>query len=108
MGYVSVLMLCHLLLLQVAVKRLKALSHKADMEFACEVEILARARHKNLLNLLGYCAQHEERLIVYDYMPNLSLFSHLHGIRSAESLLHWNRRMDIAIGSAKGIASVSL
>ncbi|KAJ6706495.1 hypothetical protein OIU79_011028 [Salix purpurea] len=75
------------------------------MEFAVEVEILARVRHKNLLSLRGYCAEGQERLIVYDYMPNLSLLSHLHGQHSAECLLDWKRRMTIAIGSAEGIAS---
>ncbi|KAJ0007156.1 hypothetical protein Pint_30144 [Pistacia integerrima] len=89
---------------QIAVKRLKVWSNKADMEFAVEVEILARVRHKNLLSLRGYCAEGQERLIVYDYMPNLSLLSHLHGQHSSECLLDWNRRMNIAIGSAEGIA----
>ncbi|KAK7261941.1 hypothetical protein RIF29_28265 [Crotalaria pallida] len=89
---------------QIAVKRLKVWSNKADMEFAVEVEILARVRHKNLLSLRGYCAEGQERLIVYDYMPNLSLLSHLHGQHSTESLLDWSRRMTIAIGSAEGIA----
>ncbi|PWA51391.1 serine/threonine-protein kinase Mps1 [Artemisia annua] len=88
---------------QIAVKRLKVYSNKAEMEFAVEVEILARVRHKNLLSLRGYCAEGQERLIVYDYMPNLSLLSHLHGQHSAECLLSWNRRMNIAIGSAEGI-----
>ncbi|KAM1165870.1 hypothetical protein ACFX2F_025363 [Malus domestica] len=89
---------------QIAVKRLKVWSDKADMEFAVEVEILARVRHKNLLSLRGYCAEGQERLIVYDYMPNLSLLSHLHGQHSAECLLDWTRRMNIAIGSAEGVA----
>ncbi|KAJ4845515.1 hypothetical protein Tsubulata_013037 [Turnera subulata] len=89
---------------QIAVKRLKVWSNKADMEFAVEVEILARVRHKNLLSLRGYCAEGQERLIVYDYMPNLSLLSHLHGQHSSECLLDWKRRMSIAIGSAEGIA----
>ncbi|KAM1513653.1 hypothetical protein FF2_024910 [Malus domestica] len=88
---------------QIAVKRLKVWSDKADMEFAVEVEILARVRHKNLLSLRGYCAEGQERLIVYDYMPNLSLLSHLHGQHSAECLLDWTRRMNIAIGSAEGV-----
>ncbi|WOK93779.1 hypothetical protein Cni_G02480 [Canna indica] len=89
---------------QIAVKRLKAWSHKAELEFAVEVQILGKVRHKNLLSLRGYCAEGQERLIVYDYMPNLSLISHLHGQNSAECLLDWGRRMSIAIGSAEGIA----
>lgn len=92
--------------LQIAVKRLKVWSNKADMEFAVEVEILGRVRHKNLLSLRGYCAEGQERLIVYDYMPNLSLLSHLHGQHSEDCLLDWGRRMKIAIGSAEGIALV--
>ncbi|KAG0470284.1 hypothetical protein HPP92_016984 [Vanilla planifolia] len=89
---------------QIAVKRLKVWSNKAEMQFAVEVEVLGRVRHKNLLSLRGYCAEGQERLIVYDYMPNLSLQSHLHGHHSAEYLLDWDRRMSIAIGSAEGIA----
>ncbi|CAH9075719.1 unnamed protein product [Cuscuta epithymum] len=89
---------------QIAVKRLKVWSEKAEMEFSVEVEILARVRHKNLLNLRGYCAEGQERLIVCDYMPNLSLLSHLHGQHSTEILLDWKKRMNIAIGSAEGIA----
>ncbi|KAJ6715367.1 hypothetical protein OIU85_026830 [Salix viminalis] len=77
------------------------------MEFAVEVEILARVRHKNLLSLRGYCAEGQERLIVYDYMPNLSLSSHLHGHHSAECLLDWKRRVNIAIGSAEGISTIT-
>ncbi|XVF86440.1 hypothetical protein PTKIN_Ptkin18bG0040400 [Pterospermum kingtungense] len=91
-----------------AVKRLKVWSNKAEVELSVEVEILARVRHKNLLSLRGYCAEGQERLIVYDYMPNLSLLSHLHGQHSVGCLLDWTRRMNIAIGSAEGIAQVYL
>ncbi|GLT46675.1 hypothetical protein SLA2020_204250 [Shorea laevis] len=89
---------------QIAVKRLKVWSDKAEVEFEVEIQILGRVRHKNLLSLRGYCAEGQERLIVYDYMPNLSLQSHLHGQHSAECHLDWKRRIDIAIGSAEGIA----
>ena len=86
-------------------KRLKSWSNKAEKEFAVEVEILARVRHKSLLSLRGYCAEGQERLIVYDYMPNLSTHSQLHGQHAAECNLSWERRMKIAIDSAEGIAS---
>ncbi|KAJ3708099.1 hypothetical protein LUZ61_011804 [Rhynchospora tenuis] len=89
---------------QIAVKRLKNWSSKAEMEFSVEVEVLAKVRHKNLLTLRGYCAEGQERLIVYDYMPNLSVTSHLHGQHAAECLLDWGRRMNIAVGAAEGIA----
>ncbi|OWM79486.1 hypothetical protein CDL15_Pgr022898 [Punica granatum] len=90
--------------MQIAVKRLKAMSAKAEMEFAVEVEILGRVRHKNLLGLRGFYAGGDERLIVYDYMPNHSLITHLHGQLAADCLLDWSRRMSIVIGSAEGLA----
>ncbi|KAF5480322.1 hypothetical protein F2P56_001082 [Juglans regia] len=89
---------------EVAVKRLKTLSAKTEMEFAVEVEILGRVRHKNLLSLRGFYAGGDERLIVYDYMPNHSLVTHLHGHLAEYCLLDWPRRMSIAIGSAEGLA----
>ncbi|KAK2412642.1 non-specific serine/threonine protein kinase [Trifolium repens] len=89
--------------LQIAVKKLKAMNSKAEMEFAVEVEVLGRVRHNNLLGLRGYCVGDDQRLIVYDYMPNLSLLSHLHGQFTGEVQLNWQRRMSIAIGSAEGI-----
>ncbi|KAG6746414.1 hypothetical protein POTOM_050954 [Populus tomentosa] len=92
------------LLVQIAVKRLKAMSAKAEMEFAVEVEILGRVRHKNLLGLRGFYAGGDERLIVYDYMPNHSLIAHLHGQLAVDCLLDWHRRMNIIIGSAEGVA----
>ncbi|XP_024530451.1 PTI1-like tyrosine-protein kinase At3g15890 [Selaginella moellendorffii] len=89
---------------QIAVKRLKLWSSKREIDFAVEVEILGRVRHKNLLSLRGYCAEGKERLLVYNYMPNLSLSAHLHGHLAAESNLDWERRMNIAIGSAEALA----
>ncbi|KAL7200134.1 hypothetical protein ACSBR2_022274 [Camellia fascicularis] len=80
------------------------MNSKAEMEFAVEVEVLGRARHKILLGLRGYCAGGaEQRLIVYNYMPNLSLLSHLHGQFAGPVHLDWKRRMDIVIGSAQGL-----
>ncbi|KAK8959285.1 PTI1-like tyrosine-protein kinase [Platanthera guangdongensis] len=67
------------------------------MEFAVEVEILRRVRHKNLLALRGYCVSMNQRLIVYDYMPNLSLLSHLHGQFASEMQLDWKKRMNVIV-----------
>lgn len=88
---------------QVAVKKLKVWSIKAEVEFTVEIEILGQLRHKNLLSLRGYCAEGKERLIVYDYMQNSSLHAHLHGRYHRPSLLDWPKRMNIAIGSAEGL-----
>ncbi|KAK9143610.1 hypothetical protein Syun_013010 [Stephania yunnanensis] len=89
---------------EIGVKRLKAMSAKAEMEFAMEVEVLGRVRHNNLLGLRGFYAGGDERLIVYDYMPNQSLITHLHGPLAADVQLDWSRRMRIVVGSAEGIA----
>ncbi|KAG6513638.1 hypothetical protein ZIOFF_023970 [Zingiber officinale] len=91
--------------LQIAVKKLKSMNSKAEMEFAVEVEVLARVRHRNLLGLRGYCAAMDQRLIVYDYMPNLSLHSHLHGHLSGSggAKLDWRRRMNVIRGSAEAL-----
>lgn len=90
--------------MQIAVKRLKTTTAMAEMEFVVEVEVLGRVRHKNLLGLRGYFAGGKERLIIYDYMPNRSLLSHLHGHFVGEVHLNWQMRMRITIGSAEGIA----
>ncbi|KAK1361782.1 Protein kinase domain-containing protein [Heracleum sosnowskyi] len=90
--------------LQIAVKKLKSMNSKA-VEFAVEVEVLGRVRQKNLLGLRGYCADADQRLIVYDYMHNLSLLSHLHGQYATDVKLDWKRRMRIAIGSAEGLSN---
>nr|POF12595.1 pti1-like tyrosine-protein kinase [Quercus suber] len=89
--------------LQIAVKKLKAMNSKAKMEFAVEVEVLGRVQHKNLLGLRGYCVGTDQSLIVYDYMPNLSLLSHLHGQFGVEIQLDWKKKINIAIGSAEGL-----
>ncbi|RZC57582.1 hypothetical protein C5167_004890 [Papaver somniferum] len=88
---------------EIAVKRLKAVTMKAEMEFAVEVEILGRVRHKNLLGLRGFYVGGDERLIVYNFMPNHSLITHLHGHLAADVLLDWPRRMNIVLGSAEGL-----
>ncbi|KAF8090011.1 hypothetical protein N665_0490s0007 [Sinapis alba] len=91
---------------QVAVKRLKAWSNREEeIDFAVEVEILSRIRHKNLLRIRGYCAEGQERLLVYDYMPNLSLVSNLHGQQySGECSLDSTTRIKIAVRSAQALA----
>ncbi|KAJ4869754.1 PTI1-like tyrosine-protein kinase [Raphanus sativus] len=89
---------------QIAVKRLKSWSNREDINFALEVDILSRIRHKNVLSVRGYCDEGQERLLVYEYMPNLSLVSHLHGQHSAECILDCTKRLKIAISAAQAIA----
>uniref|UniRef100_A0A453D3G2 Protein kinase domain-containing protein n=1 Tax=Aegilops tauschii subsp. strangulata TaxID=200361 RepID=A0A453D3G2_AEGTS len=65
----------------IAVKRLKqsALTKKGKCDFTREVEVMARLRHGNLVRLLAYCDEGEERILVYAYMPNKSLDLYIFG-----------------------------
>ncbi|KAE8718775.1 hypothetical protein F3Y22_tig00109991pilonHSYRG00073 [Hibiscus syriacus] len=94
--------------LEIAVKKLKAMTVKAEMEFAVEVDFLGRVKHKNLLGLRGYRAGTDQRLIVYYYKPNLSILSHLHCQFAGDVQLDWKKRMKIVIGSAEGILSIGV
>ncbi|PAN28507.1 hypothetical protein PAHAL_5G157600 [Panicum hallii] len=87
---------------EVAIKKLRAGSGQGDREFRAEVEIISRVHHKNLVSLVGYCLFGEQRLLVYEYVPNKTLEFHLHG--SGRPTLDWPRRWKIAVGSAKGLA----
>jgi hypothetical protein len=64
---------------EVAIKKLRAGSGQGDREFRAEVEIISRVHHKNLVSLVGYCLYGEQRLLVYEYVPNKTLEFHLHG-----------------------------
>ena len=69
-----------LLYLQVvAVKQLDRNGLQGNREFLVEVLMLSLLHHPNLVNLIGYCADGDQRLLVYDFMPLGSLEDHLHG-----------------------------
>uniref|UniRef100_J3L437 non-specific serine/threonine protein kinase n=1 Tax=Oryza brachyantha TaxID=4533 RepID=J3L437_ORYBR len=87
---------------EVAIKKLRSGSGQGEREFRAEVEIISRVHHKNLVSLVGYCIYGEQRLLVYEYVPNKTLEFHLHG--SGRPALDWPRRWKIAVGSAKGLA----
>ncbi|KAA8531399.1 hypothetical protein F0562_006105 [Nyssa sinensis] len=73
-------------------------------EFHTELDLLSRLNHAHLLNLLGYCEEGRERLLVYEFMANGSLHQHLHGKNKAlKEQLDWVRRVTIAVQAARGI-----
>ncbi|KAL5202184.1 hypothetical protein ABZP36_013136 [Zizania latifolia] len=87
---------------EVAIKKLRPGSGQGDREFHAEVEIISRVHHRNLVSLVGYCIYGDQRLLVYEYVPNKTLEFHLHG--SGRPTLDWPRRWKIAVGAAKGLA----
>uniref|UniRef100_J3M8W2 non-specific serine/threonine protein kinase n=1 Tax=Oryza brachyantha TaxID=4533 RepID=J3M8W2_ORYBR len=88
---------------EVAIKKLRPGSGQGDREFRAEVDIISRVHHRNLVSLVGYCIHGDQRLLVYEYVPNKTLDFHLHG-SGGRSTLDWPRRWKIAVGSAKGLA----
>ncbi|KAG7027051.1 putative serine/threonine-protein kinase, partial [Cucurbita argyrosperma subsp. argyrosperma] len=87
---------------QVAVKNLLNNRGQAEKEFKVEVEAIGRVRHKNLVRLLGYCAEGAHRMLVYEYINNGNLEQWLHGEVGSYSPLTWEIRMNIILGTAKG------
>ncbi|MQM15609.1 hypothetical protein Taro_048554 [Colocasia esculenta] len=86
----------------VAVKLLNIEGLQGHREWLAEVIFLGRLRHPNLVKLIGYCCEDEDRLLVYEFMPRGSLENHL--FRRSSVSLSWGTRLKIAIGAAKGLA----
>ncbi|KAJ7553781.1 hypothetical protein O6H91_06G112600 [Diphasiastrum complanatum] len=84
-----------------AIKRAKSGSFQGGAEFKTELELLSRLHHKNLVALIGFCYEQGEQMLVYEYMPNGTLYDHLRGKGEG---LSWQTRIEIAVGAAKGIA----
>jgi serine/threonine protein kinase len=85
----------------VAVKRAQKESMQGAHEFKTEIEILSRVHHRNLVNLVGFCYEQGEQMLVYEFMVNGTLRDWLLG--KMKEPLDWNRRLQIAVGSARGL-----
>ncbi|XP_011097937.1 calcium/calmodulin-regulated receptor-like kinase 1 [Sesamum indicum] len=85
----------------VAVKVLATDSKQGEKEFQTEVMLLGRLHHRNLVNLVGYCAEKNQHMLIYVYMSRGSLASHLYN----ENLdpLNWKLRVQIALDVARGL-----
>lgn len=85
----------------VAVKKLESVS-QGEKQFRTEVSTIGTIQHVNLVRLRGFCSEGTKKLLVYDYMLNGSLDSHLfHGDKS--NVLEWKTRYQIALGIARGL-----
>ncbi|EPS73300.1 hypothetical protein M569_01455 [Genlisea aurea] len=87
----------------VAIKQLDRNGLQGNREFLVEVLMLSLLHHPNLVNLIGYCADGDQRLLVYEFMSLGSLEDHLHDLPPDKNRLDWNTRMKIAAGAAKGL-----
>nr|BAF79985.1 receptor-like kinase [Nitella axillaris] len=84
-----------------AIKRMDKGRKEGDEEFRKEVLMPGRLHHRHLVNLIGFCAEKGERMLVLEYMANGSLKEHLHDKRGPP--LDWQKRMRIAVGVAAGL-----
>ncbi|XP_028801449.1 L-type lectin-domain containing receptor kinase IX.1-like [Neltuma alba] len=84
----------------VAIKRISIDSKQGKKEFASEVRIISQLRHRNLVQLSGWCHERKELLLVYEYMTHGSLDYHLF---NDQSLLPWSIRFKIAQGLASAL-----
>ncbi|XVF71372.1 hypothetical protein PTKIN_Ptkin12aG0032100 [Pterospermum kingtungense] len=94
-GFLPMLNLC------IAVKRSSKMSNQGRKEYISEVKIISKLRHKNLVQLIGWCHKKGEFLVVYELMPHGSLDSHLFGTLNDQ--LSWGMRYKIALGLASAI-----
>ncbi|KAL9270648.1 L-type lectin-domain containing receptor kinase IX.1-like protein [Drosera capensis] len=85
---------------EVAVKRVSRTSKQGRKEYISEVRIISRLRHRNLVQLIGWCHEQGELLLVYEFMPNGSLDTHLFGKKDP---LPWPTRHKIALGLASAL-----
>ncbi|EEF34847.1 receptor protein kinase TMK1 [Ricinus communis] len=91
---------------KIAVKRMESgvLSEKGLAEFTSEIAVLNKVRHRHLVALLGYCLDGNERLLVYEYMPQGTLSKFLFNWKEeGVKPLDWTRRLTIALDVARGV-----